>query len=225
MVNYRRGRPAGKSDARDRLLVAGRRHFLRLGYDKATIRGIADEAGVNHALVKYHFGGKEGLFKAVMDLLATPGQAFDQVADAHPDNLARALLTAAMNLWEAPEGHVGLRRLILDSDADTASHSAFVGYIQNQMIGRLADAIGGHDASLKAGAAGATIAGLFFTRYVLRIEPVASMTKNEVVAYFTPALHASLTRPTRTIPLPSGSSRPHRRPTRGDQAASGLSMT
>lgn len=204
MVNSLRGRPAGRSDAREQLITAGRNHFLTLGYDKATIREIAAAAGVNHALVKYHFGGKEGLFKAVLDLLATPGQTFDHVSATHPDNLARALLTAAMNLWEAPQGHETLTRLILDSDTDPATRSAFVGYIQNQMVSRLAEAIGGPDARLKAGAAGATIAGLFFTRYVLRIEPVASMTTNEVVDYFTPALHASLTRPTRKSPSSPG---------------------
>lgn len=208
MVNSRRGRPAGGSDARERLIAEGRNHFLTLGYDKATIREIAADAAVNHALVKYHFGGKEGLFKAVLDLLATPGQAFDQVIATHPDNLARALLTAAMNIWEAPGGHEALSRLILDSEADPATHSVFRDYIQNQMIGRLAEVIGGPDARLKAAVAGATIAGLFFTRYVLRIEPVATMTKREVVAYFTPALDASLTRPRRTTsPVPASSRR------------------
>lgn len=204
MVNTARGRPVGGSDVRDRLIAAGRKHFLRLGYDKATIREIAAEAHVNHALVKYYFGGKEGLLKAVLDLLATPGQAFDQVTATHPDNLARALLTAAMNLWEIPEGHESLRRLILDSETDPATHSAFRDYIQTQMIGRLAEVIGGPDARLKAGAAGATIAGLFFARYVLRIEPVATMTQSQVVAYFTPALNASLTRPSRgAFPKPA----------------------
>lgn len=207
MVNSAGGRPPGKSDARERLIAAGQHHFLRLGYDNATIRGIAAEAHVNHALVKYYFGGKEGLFKAVLDLLATPGQAFDQVIASHPDNLARALLAAAINFWEAPEGHEGLRRLILDSESDPATQAAFRGYIQNQMIRRLAEVIGGPDARLKAGAAGATIAGLFFTRYVLRIEPVATMTKDEVVAYFTPALHASLTRPRRAALPQAPSSR------------------
>lgn len=197
MVNSFRGRPRGPSNVRDRLIDAARDQFLRSGYDGASIRSIAAEADVNHALVKYYFGGKDGLFKAVLELLVTPGQAFDQVVAAHPENLARALLTAAISLWGAPRGHESLQRLMFDPEADPTAQAAFRGYIQNQMIERLAETIGGPDARLRAGAAGATIAGLFFTRYVLRIEPVASMTTNEVVTHFAPILNASLTRPSR----------------------------
>lgn len=42
--------------------------------------------------------------------------------------------------------------------------------------------------------AAATIAGVFVTRYVYRIEPIVSMSRQEIVYFVSPALHASLTK-------------------------------
>jgi AcrR family transcriptional regulator len=43
--------------------------FGEKGFDGATIREIAESAGVNHALINYHFGSKEALWKSAVDLL------------------------------------------------------------------------------------------------------------------------------------------------------------
>jgi AcrR family transcriptional regulator len=43
--------------------------LARDGYERMTVRAIAEEAGVNHALIGYHFGGKENLLLAIMERL------------------------------------------------------------------------------------------------------------------------------------------------------------
>ncbi len=60
---------SGKSvpGARERLLEAAADIFGRHGYDAATTRMIAGEAGVNIAAIPYYFQGKEGLYLAVID--------------------------------------------------------------------------------------------------------------------------------------------------------------
>ena len=65
------GRP-GKDEVDGALLLlrAAEAAFARSGFQSATIRGIAREAGVNHALISHHFGSKEALWAAVMDRLA-----------------------------------------------------------------------------------------------------------------------------------------------------------
>lgn len=55
--------------ARERLLQAATDVFGRHGYDAATTRMIAGEAKVNIAAIPYYFGGKEGLYLAVVDHL------------------------------------------------------------------------------------------------------------------------------------------------------------
>lgn len=49
------------------ILRASRRAFARFGYDGANIRDIAEEVGVTHTLIRYHFGNKLDLWKTVVD--------------------------------------------------------------------------------------------------------------------------------------------------------------
>jgi len=49
------------------LLDAGRRVFAERGFDAATTREIAAQAGVNEQLIQRYFGGKAGLLLAVVE--------------------------------------------------------------------------------------------------------------------------------------------------------------
>lgn len=53
-------------ETRQRLLDAGLAVFSEVGYHGATIREIAGRAGTNIAAISYHFGGKDGLYTAVV---------------------------------------------------------------------------------------------------------------------------------------------------------------
>ncbi|GAA1412581.1 TetR/AcrR family transcriptional regulator [Catellatospora coxensis] len=61
------------------LLEVARRRFARDGYAATTVRDIADEAGVNVALINRYFDSKEGLFEACL------GYAVDELARAAGD--------------------------------------------------------------------------------------------------------------------------------------------
>ena len=53
-------------DAREKLLAAGTELFAAQGFAGVSIRELATAAGVNRALVSYHFGGKAGLYESVI---------------------------------------------------------------------------------------------------------------------------------------------------------------
>ena len=63
-------RPEGRSETRLRLLAAASEEFAQRGYANARVRHIVDQAKVNLAAVNYHFGGKEGLYRATLAHLA-----------------------------------------------------------------------------------------------------------------------------------------------------------
>jgi hypothetical protein len=68
MVVVRRKKPAkrtGTKPGKERILDAAERLFARDGFYGISVRDITEEAGVDVALVSYHFGGKRELFTAV----------------------------------------------------------------------------------------------------------------------------------------------------------------
>ncbi|MEU7860455.1 TetR family transcriptional regulator [Nonomuraea sp. NPDC049141] len=88
-VGGRRRRDAAAT--REALLQAARDRFIRLGYDRTTLRDVAADVGVNLALIKRYFDSKEGLFKAA--LAGTP--RFLGGADEFPRD--RAALAEALS--------------------------------------------------------------------------------------------------------------------------------
>ena len=60
------GRPAEKTEAREKLLFAARELFTVLSYEKVSTRMLAEKAGVNVAMIRYYFGNKEGLFETMV---------------------------------------------------------------------------------------------------------------------------------------------------------------
>jgi AcrR family transcriptional regulator len=48
---------------KEQILEAARKHFCENGFVGASVRDICDEANANVSAIKYHFGGKEGLYR------------------------------------------------------------------------------------------------------------------------------------------------------------------
>jgi TetR/AcrR family transcriptional regulator, regulator of cefoperazone and chloramphenicol sensitivity len=61
---------ASTRETRAKLISAAADLFGRLGFEATGTRAVADAAGVNIAAIKYHFGGKEGLYAAVAEHIA-----------------------------------------------------------------------------------------------------------------------------------------------------------
>lgn len=57
-------------DTRERLLRAGVRVFAELGFEPASTRHLASQAGVNLAAIPYYFENKKGLYIAVAEYVA-----------------------------------------------------------------------------------------------------------------------------------------------------------
>ena len=62
--------PDRAADARERLLLAGLTLFSQLGLEGVRTRQLSEAAGVNQSAIPYHFGGKEGVYAAVLEQTA-----------------------------------------------------------------------------------------------------------------------------------------------------------
>lgn len=60
----RKSSPSEKT--KQALLIHAKKHFAQFGFEGASLREICKEAEANVSSVKYHFGDKEGLYKACL---------------------------------------------------------------------------------------------------------------------------------------------------------------
>lgn len=153
--------------------------------------------------MNYFFGSKEGLFGAVMTLSLSPSQVLATVLDHGSPRTAESLLAAIVGTWDRPEYRRPLSRLMGEAGSSPEVRRAFCEYLEREVVSQLAEQIGGPDATSRAAAAAATISGLVFSRYILGLQPIASMSQRQVVRFLGPALGASIGSGRATRPNPA----------------------
>jgi AcrR family transcriptional regulator len=60
------GRKAQGDETKQKLITIGTRMFGLNGYNGVSLRALSKESGTNLATVSYHFGGKQGLYEAIL---------------------------------------------------------------------------------------------------------------------------------------------------------------
>jgi TetR/AcrR family transcriptional regulator len=94
--------------SRNRILDAAAEEFAAHGFAGARVEAIARRAGLNKQLISHHFGGKEGLYEAVLARrLSSPGGELTARGSKLGELFDRAIEDPAwtrMLLWEALEG-------------------------------------------------------------------------------------------------------------------------
>lgn len=76
---------ARSQETRSRILDSARKAFAECGFAAANVREIAQNAGTTHAMIRYHFGTKDelwreavrGMFEAFQKILTETGQRAD----------------------------------------------------------------------------------------------------------------------------------------------------
>jgi TetR/AcrR family transcriptional regulator len=94
-AHHREKEKRGPEATRQALLRAGAELFSERGFDGVPIEEVADRAGVNKALISYHFRGKRGLYVAILD------SAFAAMAER-----LKTIETGAPSAGEALHGYV-----------------------------------------------------------------------------------------------------------------------
>lgn len=187
-MNKPRGRRAGRPDTRAEILDVARDRFLSTGYASTSLRSIAADAGVDVALLSYHFSSKQGLFAASMALPVRPGELIEQALDAPVDQWPGRILRTVVHIWDDPEIGPVLVRTVLATAAEEGGAGGFVEFLETELLGRLRGRLTGRDADARATGVLMTIAGLLMTRYVLRVPTTVSASPEEIVRIATPAL-------------------------------------
>ncbi|MCD0483235.1 TetR family transcriptional regulator [Streptacidiphilus sp. ASG 303] len=180
-----RGRPRGNPPTRESIVSAARTLFLERGYRRTTLRAVAGAAGVDPALIAYHFGSKKGLFADVMQVHCADALAVDDVLGGDPDTLPDRLVDAVTGLWEDAD----FIRLTTrgEEPAEVVRE-----YLERELLARLVEFLGGRDATARATAVVTILGGLIYTRYLNPLPTPAALTPSETRRVLGPALRAAL---------------------------------
>ena len=198
------GRRAGESRTREAILDAARRRFGEQGYDGATIRGIAADAGVNPALVHHFYGTKERLFAAAMRLPVVPSDIITSVLGAERDRLGdeflprigEVLTGTMLRAWDVADirtAFIGLLRSAATSEQGVTMLREFVTSTILASLIQVAGLSDDEEGRYRATLVASQVVGLGFARYVLGLEPLASATTEDLVAAIGPTMQRYLT--------------------------------
>ena len=191
----RTGRRPGTRATRDQILEAARGTFGEVGYDRATIRGIASAAGVDPALVHHYFGSKEDLFVAALELPINPAVAVRGLLAEGLEGAGERIVRFFLSVWDAPENQPALMSMLRAALTNDRAFTMFREFAGRAIIGAVADALPGRDAALRASLVGAHMMGVAVLRYAGKLEPLASAQPEDIVALVGPRIQAYLTGP------------------------------
>lgn len=193
MSSKRPGRRPGTSSARDDILASARKLFSLNGIDKTSIRAIASDAGVDPALVHHYFGTKLDLFREVVQLPVDPSVVLQPLRDVPVDELGVTIPRLIIALWDS---ELGANMLAVFRSALTGADDGLVRvFFREVLVNIIAERVDSPPGSgvLRAEFAITQMAGILVGRYIMAIEPLASLTAEQIALTVGPNIQRYLT--------------------------------
>jgi AcrR family transcriptional regulator len=188
----RPGRWRSGAESKQRILDAARAQFREHGYGGTTVRAVAAGADVDPSMVFYFFGTKQGLFAAAIEMSAQLPPAIEAIFDGGLDGIGERLIrTLAENIDAS--GRTPLAMLTRSARPGDQTETLLREYIDREITARLAKLLDTPDAAFRAGMVNVQLLGLTVARYIVRIEPIASASVDELVKRFGPLVQSCLT--------------------------------
>jgi AcrR family transcriptional regulator len=191
----RSGRRPGDSGTREAIRAAARDQFAEQGYDRTSLRSIALQAGVDPTLVTHFFGSKQKLFAEVMQLPFAPAQVIPRILAGDPELIGTRLATFVLTVLQNPEGYARLTGLVRAAASEDAAAAVVRERVSREILAPLAAGLGSDRPELRGSLAASQVVGMVMARHVVKIEPLASLSPEQVVALIGPTLQRYLTAP------------------------------
>jgi AcrR family transcriptional regulator len=184
--------PPRRSDAtRAEILRAARSRFAADGYQRATIRAIAADAGIDPSMVMRYYGSKDQLFAAAVDVdLRLP-----DLSGIPRRRLGATLVAHFLRRWEDPADDallMLLRSAVADESASARLRAIFRDQLTPVLVGLVGDKA---EAAQRAALVATQMLGLALCRNIIRLPPVLAMDTDTVVSRIGPTIQRYLTAP------------------------------
>ena len=191
----RTGRRPGATRTKEAIAAAARRQFGERGYGDTTIRSIAEEAGVDPALVLQFFGSKDRLFTASIDWPFDPAKEVAAVLDDDPADIGRRVVALFLKTWDAGSGRNPIVAQLRAATMLEPAERQLREFLERELLMPLVSALGHDQPALRANLVAAQLVGLGVVRHILRFEPLASLPPDRVADLIAPGVQAALSGP------------------------------
>jgi AcrR family transcriptional regulator len=176
------------------VLAAARTAFAERGFDGASIRVIAADAGVDPALVHHYFGSKDKLFLAAIHAPVDPEELLPEVLAGGTADLGANVVRLMLRVWDGPARAGGLalvRSAVSNEWTARLLREFLVAQVLRRVLGTLDHPA--REAEARGSLVASQLIGVVMTRYVLKLEPLASASPDELVAAIGPTVQRYLT--------------------------------
>jgi AcrR family transcriptional regulator len=185
----RRGRRSGANQTREAILESARACFAKYGYSDATIRRIAEGAGVDAALVMQFYNSKEYLFAATVSI--TPGalSRFALAYEGPEEFLGERVARAFFGVWEGePSDAQPMFALLRSAINNERAAAQLRDFLQLRITAAL-----GPERALRVGLVSSMLVGLVVGRDIVQAPVLAELDSESIVTLIAPALQLILT--------------------------------
>lgn len=186
-------RPGDPEITKQAILDAARRVFGRVGYERATMRLIAGEAGVDPGLIHHYFGTKQGLFTEVHEIPFDPARIVDLLTDGPPEELGRRLVRFYLTVFGAP----GSPAVSMVRSAATNHQAAEMlrEFVEDVLLSHAGELTTAARPRLRLALAGSHLLGIVFARNIVRLPELTDPDVDELVDIVSPAIQRYLVDP------------------------------
>jgi AcrR family transcriptional regulator len=188
------GRRRGSPDTREAILEVARRLFSDKGFDATTVRAIASEAGVDPAMIHHYFRTKEELFRQSLAIPFDPTVEIPKIVAEGAEHAGANLVRLFVRIWDSPLGGAGAA-LIRSAMSNEWTARMLREFLTTQILRKVTAELklDPAEAPLRASLVATQLAGLAMMRYIIKLEPMASLPVEDLVRAVGPNVQRYIT--------------------------------
>lgn len=184
------GRRPGDSTAKEGILRTASSLFARQGYDKTSLRQIASTAQVDPSLILHYFGSKRKLFVTSMAPLMEGPKLLPEALSGNDNTVGERLAAMFVNLLSTGETQKMMLGMFRSASSDADAADALRQFVESAIMKTVEEYLPGPDKKIQANILGSQMIGIFVARYIVKLEPIASIDDDQLIKYLAPRLQA-----------------------------------
>lgn len=189
------GRPKKNTiDRKALILEAARASFAAAGYERTTIRDIAEAASVDPKLVMHYFGSKQQLFVAAVEMPAAIHNAADMLASAPAQEWGERIADLAWFGEDADRDRTMIGLIRAAASEPRAAEQLRDFYLHNVLL-RLVQSLKVDAPELRAVTLSSLLIGLAFTRHIIGLQDAVAIDRDTQRQLVAQAIQSILTAP------------------------------